>query len=67
MVAARGCRKAKPRRDRAAPQVARPRLHRDLANRLIVAAARTMGGRVLTCDGRILAYAEAGHVAAVAY
>jgi PIN domain nuclease of toxin-antitoxin system len=41
--------------------------HRDPADRLIVAAARAVGGRVLTCDERILAYAEAGHVAAVAY
>lgn len=41
--------------------------HRDPADRLIVAAARRAGGRLLTCDGRILAYARAGHVEALGY
>jgi hypothetical protein len=32
-----------------------------------VAAARRVRGTVLTCDSKILAYAKAGHVAALAY
>ena len=41
--------------------------HRDPADRLIVATARGLGAPILTCDRRILAYAAAGHVAAIGY
>ena len=41
--------------------------HRDPADRLIVAGARRLRGAVLTCDRKILAYAEAGHVGAMPY
>ena len=41
--------------------------HRDPADRIVVAEARSMGAPVLTCDRRILAYAAAGHVEAIGY
>jgi PIN domain nuclease of toxin-antitoxin system len=41
--------------------------HGDPTDRLIVAAARRVRGMVLTCDGKILIYAKAGHVAALPY
>ena len=41
--------------------------HRDPADRIIVAEARIMDAPLLTSDRRILAYARAGHVQAVAY
>jgi len=37
--------------------------HDDLADRIIVATARTTSSRLMTADARILAYASAGHVA----
>lgn len=40
--------------------------HRDPADRLIVATARSLNMPVVTSDRRILAYAESGHVDAVA-
>lgn len=40
--------------------------HRDPSDRMIVATARVHGGSVVTADGAILAYANAGHVRAVA-
>jgi PIN domain nuclease of toxin-antitoxin system len=40
--------------------------HKDPADRLLVATARTHGATLVTSDRRILAYAEAGHVAAIA-
>jgi PIN domain nuclease of toxin-antitoxin system len=41
--------------------------HRDPADRLMVATARALQIPLLTSDRLILAYADAGHVAAVAY
>lgn len=41
--------------------------HRDPADRLIVAAARRLSAPLLTSDRKILAYAAAGHVAAIGY
>ncbi|HEX6012979.1 MAG TPA: type II toxin-antitoxin system VapC family toxin [Geminicoccaceae bacterium] len=41
--------------------------HRDPADRILVAEARIMDAPLLTSDRRILAYARAGHVQAVAY
>jgi PIN domain nuclease of toxin-antitoxin system len=41
--------------------------HGGPADRLIVAAARRVRGMVLTCDGKILTYAKAGHVAVLPY
>lgn len=41
--------------------------HRDPADRIIVAQARALDAPILTCDRNILAYAAAGHVAAVGY
>ena len=41
-------------------------LHDDPADRLLVATARELGLPIVTRDHRILAYAEAGHVAAIA-
>jgi len=38
----------------------------DPVDRLLVAAARTHGGRIYTADDRILAYGRAGYVDAVA-
>lgn len=40
-------------------------IHGDPADRIIVATARALGCPVLTSDRQILAYAEAGHVAAI--
>ena len=40
--------------------------HNDPADRMIVATARRMGASVVTRDARILSYAQAGHVAALA-
>jgi PIN domain nuclease of toxin-antitoxin system len=42
------------------------RMHRDPADRLIVATARVIGASLMTRDHRILAYAAEGHVIAVA-
>ena len=39
---------------------------RDPADRLIAATARRLGARVVTRDARLLAYAAAGHIRAVA-
>ena len=39
--------------------------HRDPADRLLTATARTMGIAIMTSDRKILDYASAGHVAAV--
>ncbi|MGD9510618.1 MAG: type II toxin-antitoxin system VapC family toxin [Geminicoccaceae bacterium] len=41
--------------------------HRDPADRLVVAQARIVDAPILTCDRKILAYAAAGHVAAIGY
>lgn len=41
--------------------------HRDPADRMVVAQARIVGAPILTCDRKILAYASAGHVAAIGY
>ncbi len=41
--------------------------HRDPADRIIVATARRLRAPVLTSDRRILVYARAGHVEAIAY
>ena len=41
-------------------------MHRDPADRIIVATAREFGLRVVTRDRKILSYAEKGHVMAVA-
>lgn len=41
--------------------------HRDPADRVIVAQARALRAPILTCDRKILAYAAAGHVAAIGY
>ena len=43
-----------------------PRLHSDPADRLLIATARALGVPIVTRDRRILAYAEAGFVAAIA-
>ncbi len=40
-------------------------LHRDPADRLLVATARVTGASLVTCDERILDYAEQGHVGVV--
>ena len=40
-------------------------LHRDPADRLLVATARLMGAALVTCDERLLKYAQQGHVRAV--
>ena len=39
--------------------------HGDLADRLIIATARSLGGTLLTADRKILAYAETGQVRAL--
>jgi PIN domain nuclease of toxin-antitoxin system len=39
--------------------------HEDPADRMLVATARYLGMPIVTSDRRILAYAQAGHVAAV--
>lgn len=36
--------------------------HGDPADRIIIATTRTLGGVLVTCDGGILKYGEAGHV-----
>jgi PIN domain nuclease of toxin-antitoxin system len=41
--------------------------HRDPADRIVVAEARIIGAPLLTSDRKILAYARAGHVQAIAY
>lgn len=41
-------------------------MHRDPADRIIVATAREYGLRIVTRDRKILSYAEKGHVMAVA-
>ena len=41
--------------------------HRDPADRMIVATARRLRVPILTSDREILAYAAAGHVAAIGY
>jgi PIN domain nuclease of toxin-antitoxin system len=41
-------------------------LHADPVDRLIIATARHLGMPIVTSDRKILAYAEAGHVAAIA-
>lgn len=41
--------------------------HKDPADRLIVAMARLLTAPIVTIDRRILDYANAGHVAAIAY
>jgi PIN domain nuclease of toxin-antitoxin system len=37
-------------------------LHRDPADRVLIATARRLGAALVTCDQRILEYARAGHV-----
>jgi len=39
--------------------------HGDPADRILVASARAVGGRLATCDAAIVAYAQSGHVAAL--
>lgn len=41
-------------------------LHRDPADRLLVATARDLGATLVTRDARLLAYATAGHLQALA-
>ncbi len=41
-------------------------LHRDPADRILAATARTAGYRLMTRDRPLLAYAEAGHLDAIA-
>ena len=41
-------------------------LHSDPADRLIIATARSLGASIITRDRKILAYAEAGYVEAIA-
>jgi PIN domain nuclease of toxin-antitoxin system len=40
-------------------------LHRDPADRLLIATARLTGAALVTCDERILSYAKKGHVRVV--
>ena len=40
-------------------------LHRDPADRILIATARLLGAALVTCDKRILAYAKKGHVKVV--
>jgi PIN domain nuclease of toxin-antitoxin system len=40
-------------------------LHRDPADRILIATARLTGAALVTCDERLLAYAEQGHVQVV--
>ncbi len=40
-------------------------LHRDPADRILIATARLLGAALVTCDERILAYARKGHVKVV--
>lgn len=37
--------------------------HGDPADRMLMATARVLGGRLATCDGRIIAYSATGHLA----
>ena len=37
-------------------------LHRDPADRILIATARLTGAALVTCDERILTYAKQGHV-----
>jgi PIN domain nuclease of toxin-antitoxin system len=39
--------------------------HGDPADRILIASARVVGGRLATCDGRLIGYAEQGHLAAL--
>lgn len=41
-------------------------IHRDPADRIIVATARTLNATLVTADQALLGYAEAGHVSALA-
>jgi PIN domain nuclease of toxin-antitoxin system len=41
------------------------KLHRDPADRLLVASARQLGATIITRDAQILAYARQGHVDAI--
>lgn len=40
-------------------------LHRDPADRILIATARSLGAAVVTCDERMLAYAKQGHIKVV--
>jgi PIN domain nuclease of toxin-antitoxin system len=40
-------------------------LHRDPADRILIATARLTGAALVTCDKRLLAYAKQGHVRVV--
>ena len=40
-------------------------LHRDPADRILIATARQLGAAIVTCDERILGYAKQGHVRVV--
>ena len=40
-------------------------LHRDPADRLLIATARDLGAPLVTRDARILAYAAQGHLDAI--
>ena len=40
-------------------------LHRDPADRVLIATARLLGAALVTCDERILRYAKKGHVKVV--
>jgi len=40
-------------------------LHRDPADRILIATARLLGAALVTCDERILSYAKHGHVRVV--
>jgi len=53
--------------DAALESVALPDLddHADPADRFLLATARTLGARLVTCDERLLRYAEDGHVLAL--
>ena len=42
-----------------------PGIHGDPADRIIIATARALNCPVLTADGKILRYAQAGHVQAI--
>jgi PIN domain nuclease of toxin-antitoxin system len=48
----------------AASQLPEP-LHGDPADRLLIATARALAMPIVTRDGKIIAYAEAGHLAAI--
>jgi PIN domain nuclease of toxin-antitoxin system len=42
-----------------------PGIHGDPGDRIIAAAARVLGTPLLTADGKLLAYAAAGHLQAI--